>query len=195
MESHHRYERAPNEVDAIAAGLIKQHYKDTLGELKPKIDFCFVRAPRDEAGNPKGPALTRHGKPAAGEARVIKLKDRALGRGDLEVLLDGDMWPTLDHPQKVALVDHELYHFNAKRKPGTDESGPLGFDFDDLDRPLFQLREHDFECGWFVEIAKRHGPASFEVQQAVAFRQNHGQLFFDFNIAIQQPELKAAVGM
>jgi hypothetical protein len=195
MNEFHRYERAPKEVAAIAARLINEHYADTLSVLKPKIDFCFVRAQRDEAGTPKGPAITHNGKPRAGEARVVKQKDRALGRGDLEVLLDADTWETLDEAQKAALIDHELYHFNAKRKPGTSETGPLGFDHDDMGRPLFKLREHDFDFGWFVEIAARHGAASFEVQQAVAIKQQHGQLLFDFNLSVVQPELKAAVGM
>ena len=53
-----------------------------------------------------------------------------------------------------------------------------GLKRDDLGRPILQLRMHDFEVGWFKEIAARHGEASQERQQAHAVMQDSGQYFW-----------------
>lgn len=49
---------------------------------------------------------------------------------------------------------------------------------DDLGRPVLKIRLHDQQHGWFDEIARRHGDASIEVQQAKAFADSSGQTYF-----------------
>jgi hypothetical protein len=49
-----------------------------------------------------------------------------------------------------------------------------------LDRPKLTLRRHDFQAGWFHEIAQRHGEASPEVRSAKQLMAGTGQLYFDF---------------
>jgi hypothetical protein len=51
-----------------------------------------------------------------------------------------------------------LFHIAVRR----DRDGAIKSD--DGGRPKLKLRKHDFEIGGFVEIAKRHGPESLEVQ-------------------------------
>jgi hypothetical protein len=51
---------------------------------------------------------------------------------------------------------------------------------DDLDRPKLRVRKHDHQFGWFDSIARRHGPASFEVQQYRKFNESHRQLWLEF---------------
>lgn len=48
----------------------------------------------------------------------------------------------------------------------------------DLGRPVLKIRLHDQQHGWFDEIARRHGDASIEVQQAKAFADSSGQTYF-----------------
>lgn len=135
------------------------------------IDYVFARAETDDAGNLKGYALMKNGVRAFGIARKIPLKDRALGRGDAEISLDGDWWEEANDPQRRALLDHELHHI----APKVDKRGLVR---DDLGHPVIQLRKHDFEFGWFNIIAERHKQHALEVRQARIIWDNAGQLYW-----------------
>lgn len=69
--------------------LMKKFHPE-LVEYRVKVDMLLAHAARDKDGDPKGPALKLHGIPAWAIASITKLKDRAFGRGDCEILLDGD---------------------------------------------------------------------------------------------------------
>ncbi len=105
-------------------------------------------------------------------ARKLSLKDRALGRGDAEVSLDGNWWEHATAEQQAALLDHELHHITVK----SDKAGNA--QYDDLGRPQIKLRKHDIEVGWFNVIAERHGAASIERSQAKAIMDNSGQYYW-----------------
>lgn len=55
--------------------------------------------------------------------------------------------------------------------------------------PGLKMRRHDFQVGWFHEIAERHGKESIELMQAQQLFDERGQLYFAF---IKQPKEKAA---
>lgn len=166
------YEKAQGDVLDMARDLIAKHHEHLLVPNKVKIDYIMVFAARDEDGNMTGPALTHHGYPADGIAKIISAKDRAKGMGDCEISLDGDRWSVMKEDQQAALLDHELTHFQLKcdssRVPRVD----------DLRRPLLKMKKHDFDFGWFTCIAERHGLASSEVRQAKIIWDNQGQAFF-----------------
>lgn len=162
------FARCDESVEEMARALISEF--DThkpLIEHEVKIDYVFAFATTDEQGFPKGDALRKNGLKALGLTRILSLKDRAMGRGDVEIALDGDWWTNAPLAEKRALLDHELHHIM-----------PLLVDRDDLGRPRIKLRKHDVEFGWFRCIAARHGENSLERQQARQLMEDSGQYFW-----------------
>lgn len=168
------FQRCEKSVDTAANQLLNKfetHKPLLIAEVK--IDFVFAFADKDEkTGAPLNDALTHNGIKALGVARKIPLKDRALGRGDAEIALDGDHWAKCTAEEQDALLDHELHHIAVKM----DRQGNI--QYDDLGRPLIVLRKHDVEVGWFKCVAERHGLASVERIQARAIMDNVGQYFW-----------------
>lgn len=143
-----------------------------LVAAKAKIDFVFAFPDYDETtGAPLNDALSKNGCKVLGIARKISLKERALGRGDAEISLDGHWWERASDKEQRALLDHELHHLTPK----IDKRGLVT---DDLQRPVIVLRKHDFEVGWFHVIAERHGIASQERIQAKALFDEAGQFYW-----------------
>ena len=167
------YQKCPPEVRELAEEMMKEFlsYKELL-EAKVKIDFLFAYAEVGEDGESKGDAITKHGIRALGLTRKIGIKDRVMGRGDAEVLLDGDWWEEATPGRRRALLDHELHHLEAVK----DDDGVVIRD--DLKRPKLRLRKHDVEVGWFAVVAGRHGSNSLEIEQAKSVMDSYGQLFW-----------------
>jgi hypothetical protein len=134
--------------------VMSQYYADLLDQ---DLSIDFVDA-FDTSGKP---AVTVHGVPASACIRVMPLKDRAMGRGDVEITFDGYLFDRMTENQKKALIDHELYHLETKR----NKDGEIKRD--DLGRVEYKLRPHDREFGWFDSIARRWGKDSHEYQQAI----------------------------
>lgn len=143
-----------------------------LINAKTTIDFVFAYSEKDEkTGNPINDALTHNGYKVIGIAKAVPLKDRALGRSDAEIALDGDWWGDATDQQQRALLDHELHHLEVK----IDKRGIVK---DDLGRAVIKIRKHDYDFGWFNIIAKRHGGASIERAQANDILNQNGQLYW-----------------
>ncbi len=70
-------------------------------------------------------------------------------------------------------MDHELTHLELAEKEGA----PV---LDDGGRPKLKMRLHDYEFGWFTEVAERHKENAIEVQQARALIDGDGQVYFPF---------------
>lgn len=150
-----------------------------LLDARVTIDYVFAFGDKDEDGHLVNDALKKNGVKALGIARKIPLKDRALGRSDGEIALDGDWWGDASDAEQRALLDHELHHFAVK----IDKRGLVR---DDLGRPVLQLRHHDIDCGWFKIVAERHGQHSQERIQARAIMDQYGQAFWPDIIAAQK---------
>ncbi len=167
------FERCDKSVEDLAIELIQKYESNgPLGKFEVKIDYVFAHGDVDDDGNQVNDALTKNGIRALGIARKMPLKDRALGRGDAEISLDGDWWKDATAEQQAALLDHELNHISVK----TDKNGNV--QYDDLNRPQIKLRKHDVEVGWFRCIAERHGAASQERIQAKAMMDSAGQSYW-----------------
>lgn len=142
-----------------------------LIDYKIRIDYIIALAGRNETGDVLCPAIMHHGHPANGLCRIVSLKDRAKGNGDVEILLDGDWWGSALPEEQRALLDHELHHIEVMAKNGVVMT-------DDLNRPKIELRKHDHQLGFFDIIAARHGKFSQECQQAQEIRDGFGDLYW-----------------
>lgn len=166
------FQKCPIEVRELANEILCEfETHQPLLDAKVTVDFVFAYAEEDDNGNKIGNALSKNGCKALGICRKIPLKDRALGRADAEISIDGDWWEDANSSERRALLDHELHHIAIK----IDKRGLVR---DDLGRPVLQLRKHDYEFGWFKAIAARHGIFSLERQQANEMMQADGQYFW-----------------
>lgn len=179
------YKKADVEVQQLADKIMAEFCTHRpLIDAKVRIDFVFAYPDYDEkTGLPKNCALKLHGVQALGIAKKITLKDRAQGRGDAEIALDGDWWNSANEKERAALLDHELHHL----EPREDERGYV---LDDLHRPTLRLRKHDFQFGWFNIIAHRHGEMSQECQQARQLMDKAGQLYWPALTKTERPARK-----
>lgn len=180
------YQRATQNVEDLALAILEE-FESHAPILKAgvKIDFIFAFADLDDkTGEPINNAITARGFRALGQCRKISLKDRSVGRGDAEIVLDADHWKDAGDAERKALLDHELNHIEVKE----DERGHL---VDDLDRPVLKMRKHDLEVGWFHSVAARHGAHSCERIQAKQIMDAFGQFYWpDLGKAEQEQPAK-----
>ncbi len=173
------YSKAPDEVTDRAQHLIACFYP-MLRDAGLRIDILSCASDDEDCDH----ALMHQGYPADALIRVLDSKQRAKGSGDVEIIIDEASYLTKTDAEKDALIDHELHHvelrLNKKGRVKLDEHG----------RPKCGMKKHDFQLGHFIEIAKRHGAASGEVQQMTRIYLEHKQTLFSF--AMTQDRLEAA---
>ncbi len=126
------------EVQEIAAGLINGIH-DRLAEAR--IIYLF------RSGDWKS-----KGKVVLGKASKVPEQWQYLTGLDLVVTINKVAWPALSARQRVALVDHELCHFEK--------------DVDDGGDPKWLLVGHDVEE--FTGVIQRHGLWSRDVENFVS---------------------------
>lgn len=158
-----RYERADEAIAKQVRAVMREHHKH-LADAEVAIDVLAAYAPKDANGSPKRPALKARGFQVLAKIRITAPTERACGRADAELVLDGDQYPEESPEQQAALIDHELTHLHLV--PG--EAG-LSVKRDELGRPKLAMRAHDREYGWFDECVRRHGAAAGEARQLAAF--------------------------
>lgn len=168
-----RYEKGSKETLAIVKELVKEFHKD-LDTQEVKIDVLMAFAPENDAGEKVGCAVRLHGYQANALTSIVNLKNRVKGCGDAEIILDGDMWDSLEEKQQRAILDHQLQFLVVRR----NHTGEVLVDTHG--RPKLGMRKHDRQVGWFDSVAKRHGEDSIEVQQAKAIFDEAGQVYFGF---------------
>lgn len=125
-------------------------------------------------GDEPGQILEHQGYPSAAVIKPTSTKDRAAGLSDALLIVDRYAYEGFTDPQKMALVDHELYHLERVTE---DDGTPK---FDSNGRPKLSIRKHDRQFGWFDEVAHRHGDNSIEVMQAKSIIASTRQLYFPF---------------
>lgn len=167
MKSYHK---AGEDVQDRVTALITKYHPDLLA-ANVRIDLVFVE---DDSDDENKPALTLHGYACLGVVRKLPVKDRAMGRGDAEIVLDEKRYrKELEAAERDALLDHELYHLVVVKDGTTPKIDAVG-------RPVLKIRKHDRQFGWFDEIARRHGKNSNEVFQAQQLMDQAGQTYFNF---------------
>lgn len=163
------FDPAPDEVRDRVIALMKRFHPD-LELVQLRVDLLFASTDAEDAH-----AVTLGGYPCLAVVKIVGPKERAKGLGDAEIVIDRDAYEAMSDAQRDALLDHELYHLEIVRdKLGRPKR-------DDYQRPKLKMRKHDFQFGWFAEIARRHQENAIEVQQARAFAVEQAQTFFGFN--------------
>lgn len=153
------YTKANSEVGTYLERVLLSWHPD-LHNADVNFDLMFAWAEEDDNGDEKAPALKLHGVPCDAIVRIVSLKDRAKGMGDVEICFDGRKWQTLSPSERDALVDHEVTHVVLR----IGKTGEVLMD--DCGRPKLRMRPHDREHGWFDEVARRHKQAAPEVKAA-----------------------------
>src|SRR6266403_3616986 len=123
------YSAAPDAHDVITRIGYDHHIE--LAGVKIAALFVFD----DEETEP---ILKHQGYPAQSLAKIVSLRDRALGMADAVIIVDRANWLILSQPQRNALIDHELTHLTRKLD---NESGQPTYDV--LHRPKLVMRQHD----------------------------------------------------
>lgn len=166
------YEKCPPGVAEMAAEVIATHDRHLpLTDCGLRVAYIFAYNLNDE-GEPAGPALKLHGVTCAAIARKIGSKDRVLmPDSDAVIYIDFQEWQGFNDKQRLALLDHELYHFQPIIKDGA-------FVLDEHKRPKLRIREHDVDIGWFRDVALSHGAFSMERGQAHELMHRDGHVFF-----------------
>lgn len=162
------YEMCPPAVSTMAADImavVPTH--KPLVDAGVKIDFIFARAAKEG----EMPIRLAGGTQAYGTCRINSLKNRVLGRGDAEIMLDGDWWDDAPADVQRAVLDHEITHLAVKLKNNRAE-------LDDIGRPRLGMRPHDVQFGWFTQVAQRHGMNSIECRQARTIMDKWGQSYW-----------------
>jgi hypothetical protein len=176
---------ANDDLEPYVQKLYDLGYHEALRDHEVTIDFLIAYPDYDSQGLPKGPAIKHQGYAARGLCKITNYKDRVKGHGDAEITIDGEWWddPKTSENQKLALLDHEMSHLVLDHE--TDQAG----------RPKLVMRKHDFQVGWFMDVAARWGAASSEVEQAQVLKQPHvEQLLFSFEAsAFAKPEPPASL--
>jgi hypothetical protein len=162
------YAKAPSEISERISRLIASFHPE-LNLNSVRID-CISAVNTDE----EEPAIKLHGAAGVAVVKVLDSKQRAMGRGDAEIVVDELRYYEMSEAEQDALLDHELFHLEIKLnrhgRPKVDEHG----------RPKLKLKLHDRQFGWFDAIAQRHGAASMECKQATRFVLSGKQLYFGF---------------
>ncbi len=154
-------EKARKELQDALKLVLKRNYSDLTKE-KVTIDLLEAMPGLDEKGEEKDEhAIVVGGYPADGCCSVTPYRWRVKGCADAEIQIDKHWWDHHSEKERLALIDHELYHLELKRNKKDDTVRR-----DDLGRPKLGIRKHDREFGWFDEVAERNGEHSHEVQQA-----------------------------
>lgn len=160
------YERAPDSVQELATPIIEKFHAD-LKAAGVTIDYMFAK-------NDSGDAVTLGGYACNAVVKILGLKERVKGQADAEIVIDEEHWNGMTEKTQIALLDHELYHLTVVK----DDTGSIKRD--DTNRPRLKMRKHDYQFGWFAEIARRHTTDAIEVQQAKSLWDEQGQYFFCF---------------
>ena len=162
------YQLADEEILTLLQ-IVRDRYHPVLKANDVRIGVLMAIAGVDEdTGEKTGPAIKGYaGAEAAAQVKPVSLKDRVVKQYDVEILLDGDLWPKLTEPQQIAILDHEMTHIE-----------PTG-EVDDLLRPKVKMRKEDFVAWGFWEVIQRHGPAAMEHRALKALADKHGQLLLD----------------
>lgn len=168
------YAHCPPDVAELARPLIMKYHPDLLAPEKPtKLDFVFAEQEPNESGQRSDtPAVKLHGVPCYAVCKIIPSKQRAFGRGDIEICIDRIKWDKLSVATRKALLDHELNHIIVRR----DKHDAIITDA--YERPKHAMRPHDREFGWFDCVAQRHRGASLEVQQAKVIAEEAGSVYW-----------------
>jgi hypothetical protein len=156
-----RFEDCGPDVYRLMDSIIGEYYP-MLRTVDARINLLF-------AHNDDGPAIAKSGHAVAGLCKINNLKDRAEGKADATITLDGDRWFKLPTRTQRALLHHELHHLIATNKR------------DALKRPTLKMRPDDWMDTGFAGILRLYGTDSLEWKSIDALVEIRNQKGLPFN--------------
>jgi hypothetical protein len=178
------YLTAPPDAMKMLGEIIREHYPHIPMLQNPlSIGLRFVLADEDSPT----PALTKGGWPCDALTTKVPTKMRAAGAPDVLIEVDLSAWHDLEDKGRVGLLHHELHHVElVDLKDEVDEDGEVSYTcrLDALERPVVNLRKHDYECGGFARIHEIYGEESPEARQLVHAHSRLEQQVFPFAKAV-----------
>lgn len=167
------YDTVPQEVLDLINSTMEQYHEE-LHNAEVTVDAMFAH--NENGDHP----VKLGGYPALAYIKITSLKNRIKGMMDAEIMIDGDAYKMMTEAQRIALIDHELHHlmltYDKEENIKTD----------DANRPKLKMRKHDYQMGWFRDIALRHGDNSPEVFQAKMLWNADANTFFPKIVAPTQ---------
>ena len=153
-------------LDALEYAVESYHPELKGAEVTIGLEFASPTSGKElERG-----VLMLHGYPCAAIASITPYRYRVRGCRDAIITIDLKKWEVLTTPQRDALLDHELHHFEVVRDDeGHIESDPCG-------RPKLTMRKHDIVIGGFRCIIDRHGKDAIEAMAAKAILKDNDKL-------------------
>jgi hypothetical protein len=142
--------QSDEELQKLVTDVMEQ-FHPTLKDVGTTVSVVVAAAEVDDEGEQKGPAVTQFGFGAPALIRVVPSRLRVQGLGDVEMVINGDLWDSVTKEQQVALIDNELTKLELRR----DANGHVKRD--DYNRPCFKIRKPDWIVYGFDEVIKRHG--------------------------------------
>lgn len=138
-------------------GVMARHSSDApMGEIKATTkngEIVPIEA--------KSHCLRHKGRDCYAYVRITSQRERAVGGPDAVITVDEWDWDQGSKRWREAVIAHELEHLEV------NENGVL------------KLKPHDFEVGWFANIAAEFGEDSVErIQARKLLADEIGQLFF-----------------
>lgn len=160
------------EIKETIASLLSKWYPGFL-EAGVTITTLFVREVTADGECTGEPCLKHQGYNAQATIKINSYKDRVEGKADATLTIDLATWVGLNERERVALIDHELFHLKVRTKDGI----PVR---DDCGRPVLKIRLHDWQTGGFGQIVKRHQDAAPEAKAFMDLNVKFKQLEFNF---------------
>lgn len=170
------YTPAPQELLGRIAEVIDAYHPD-LVEAEARIG-AIVAHPDPKSDKP---AMMKNGLQILAKIKANSEADRVDGKPDATITFDAEHLDDLarddlDGLAKLrALIDHELYHLQVRRKRKTKE-----IITDDARRPKLKIRPHDWELTGFRVVADRHKLHAAEVIEYRHFHDKRGNLLMTF---------------
>ena len=167
------YQKCDETVRELLDELLQKHRSDLI-DAQATIELLFA------FGTDGKPALKKSGQVVLGRCKINSLQDRAEGKADATITLDGDRWPKMNDRRRLALLHHELTHID-RWEPGDK-------DRDDLGRPALAARHGDWNFDGFHRILDLYGEDSVEHRNLAIIAESHRQLKLPISAVADQAE-------
>lgn len=159
------------EADPAAVKLLEKlitEHREDLVQADANVTLLFAHGTLTRFGIRK-PAMKSRGHQVLGKCKVNSIADRAEGKGDATIVVDGDRWDQLSEGRRRALLHHELSHIAV-----------WGGKTDADDRPKLKLQHADFDFDGFHAVIDLYGVEAVEAANLQRVIEDHRQLVLPF---------------
>lgn len=170
------YFPAPDEVRRVLDELIEEYRPDLTRHGEVKIGLTMAVGYKGKV------AMKTKGQRILGKCKINGPLDKAQGKPDADVTLDGDYWAVSSQRRRKALMHHELSHI-----------AEFDGDRDELTkRANLVVRNGDWNFDGFHECVELYGEDSAEAANLNMIAERHRQLDLPFGRK-SEPEMAEAV--